>query len=87
MNEMMTQDEIQQLRAKIEAKYRDGGEFPPTGYGDTFEELLCHEIHGPALSTTGELVEQGLTFKWLAEKWKISLPVLGELIWDHCKKL
>lgn len=41
-----------------------------------FGELLCHEIH-----------TKGLTFIWLAEKWGISLPTLGELIHDHCKRL
>jgi len=44
----------------------------PAGFG----ELLCFEIH------TG-----GLTFIRLADKWGISLPTLGELIWDHCKRL
>jgi len=48
----------------------------PTGCGGSFGELLCYEIH-----------ENGLTFMWLAEKWGISLPALGELIWDHCKRL
>lgn len=38
--------------------------------------MLCYEIH-----------ERGLTFAWLAEKWGISLAMLGELIWDHCKRL
>jgi hypothetical protein len=28
-----------------------------------------------------------MTFVWLAEKWGLSLPMLGELIWDHCKRL
>lgn len=42
----------------------------------SFGEILCYEIH------TG-----GLTFCWLAEKWGVSLPMLGELIWDHCKRL
>jgi len=28
-----------------------------------------------------------MTFIWLAEKWGLSLPMLGELIWDHCKRL
>lgn len=41
-----------------------------------FGELLCREIH-----------TNGLTFVWLAEKWGISLPTLGELIHDHCKRL
>ena len=48
----------------------------PTKCGGSFGELLCYEIHN-----------NGLTFKWLAEKWGISLALLGELIWDHCKRL
>lgn len=31
--------------------------------------------------------QQRMTFIWLAEKWGISLPLLGELIWDHGKRL
>ena len=60
------------VRRRIEEQYRAH----PTGSGGGFGELLCHEIH-----------ENGLTFKWLAEKWGVSLPTLGELIWDHCKRL
>lgn len=60
------------LRDHIEAAYRDH----PTGCGGSFGELLCWEIH-----------TNGLTFGWLAEKWGVSLPTLGELIWDHCKRL
>ena len=48
----------------------------PTGCGCSFDELLCWEIHS-----------NGMTFKWLAQKWGISLPTLGEIIWDHCKRL
>ena len=60
------------LRRLIEEQY----EAKPTGCGGSFGELLCYEIH-----------MNGLTFKWLAEKWGVSLPTLGELIWDHCKRL
>lgn len=49
------------------------------GYG-SFGEILCGELHG-----SGD--ESGLTFKALATKWNISLSTLGELIWDHCKRL
>lgn len=48
----------------------------PTGCGGSFGELLCWEIHS-----------NNMTFKWLALKWGLSLPTLGELIWDHCKRL
>ena len=60
------------LRSEIEKGYRDH----PTGCGGSFGELLCYEIH-----------ENGQTFAWLAEKWGLSLPMLGELMWDHCKRL
>jgi len=65
------------LRRLIEDQYRDH----PTGCGGSFDELLCHELHhgGPS--------GRGLTFNWLSKKWGISLPMLGELIWDHCKGL
>ena len=48
----------------------------PSECGGSFGELLCWEIH-----------ENGLTFLWLAEKWGIPVSILGELIWDHCKRL
>jgi hypothetical protein len=60
------------LRQSIEDQYKEH----PTGCGGSFDEILCYEIH-----------EGGLTFNWLAEKWGISLPTLGELIYDHCKRL
>lgn len=82
----MTQGEIAALRSRIEDMYNHSP-FPPTGCGGSFEELLCHEIHGPAINALGEVCENGLTFGWLAAKWQISLGVLGELIWDHCTKL
>ncbi len=60
------------LRERIEDAYHHH----PTGCGGSFGEILCWEIH-----------TNGLTFIWLAEKWGVSLPTLGELIWDHCKRL
>jgi len=60
------------LRESIERAY----ESHPTGCGGSFGEILCWEIH-----------TNGLTFTWLAEKWGIGLTTLGELIWDHCKRL
>lgn len=41
-----------------------------------FDQQLCYELH-----------EGDLTFDTLAAKWKISLPLLGMLIADHCYKL
>jgi len=60
------------IRRVIEESYDEA----PTGCGSSFGEILCWEIH-----------ENGMTFEWLAKKWGLSLPTLGELIWDHCKRL
>lgn len=65
-------ERLERLRSEIQKQYTTH----PTGTGASFDEILCHEIH-----------ENGLTFNWLAEKWNISLPTLGELIYDHCKGL
>lgn len=69
---MIEESHLSYLRRIIEEQYKEN----PTGCGGSFGELLCYEIH-----------TNDLTFKWLAEKWSISLPTLGELIWDHCKRL
>ena len=69
---MSKEDHLNRLRRLIEEQYR----LKPTGCGGSFGELLCYEVH-----------ERGLTFDWLAEKWGVSLPTLGELIYDHCKRL
>jgi len=45
-------------------------------FGCDFGEILCHEIH-----------TNGLTFLWLAEKWNMSVTMLGLLIADHCARL
>ena len=55
----------------------------PEGTIVGFDELLCYEIHH---GHDGEH-EGGLTFKWLATKWNISLTLLGKLIADHCRRL
>ncbi len=60
------------LRRRIEEQYGPS----PTDCGGSFGEILCWEIH-----------EAGETFTSLAQKWGLSLPTLGELIWDHCKRL
>ena len=68
----LEESHVGRLRRLIEEQYLKR----PTGCGGSFGELLCWEIHS-----------NGMTFEWLARKWGISLPVLGELIWDHCKRL
>ena len=69
---MIKESHLVLLRRIIEEQYRN----QQTGCGGSFGELLCYEIH------TG-----GLTFIRLSEKWGLSLPTLGELIFDHCKRL
>ena len=63
---------LERLRRLIEEQYQAA----PTGCGESFGEILCYEIH-----------QNGKTFRFLAEKWGIGLPTLGELIFDHCKRL
>jgi hypothetical protein len=63
---------VERLRRLIEESY----DAHPTGCGTSFGEILCWEIHS-----------NGMTFVWLARKWGVSLPTLGELVWDHCKRL
>ena len=63
---------IEYIRRSIVEQYSEH----PTGCGNSFGEILCHELH------TNEM-----TFIKLAQKWGISLSLLGELVWDHCKRL
>jgi len=63
---------IERTRLLIECAYQSH----PTGCGGSFGEILCHEIH-----------TQCETFSSLSRKWGVSLPTLGELVWDHCKRL
>jgi len=63
---------LARFRRLIEEQYIKN----PTECGNSFGEILCHELH-----------TQGLTFTRIAEKWNISLCTLGELIYDHCKRL
>ncbi len=65
-----------EFRIIIEERYKQH----PTGAGNSFDEILCYEIHH---GSDGEH-EGGLTFLWLAKKWGISVSFLGELIHDHC---
>lgn len=71
MNER-EESHICRLRRVIEEAY----DANPTGCGCSFGEILCYEIHSA-----------GLTFGELAAKWGISVATLGELIWDHCKRM
>jgi hypothetical protein len=78
------------LRARVEALYR-GDPYQPTGCGASFEEILCHDIHGPDADASLDprvcLDARDLTFKQLAHKWHISMEELGLLLYDHCRNL
>ena len=63
---------LERIRDIIEEQYKQH----PTDCGGSFGEILCWEIH-----------TNGMTFLWLAQKWGISVTLLGELIYDHCKRL
>ena len=65
---------LKYYREGIVEQYRDKDN--STFCSGDFGEILCHEIH------TG-----GLTFLWLAEKWNMSVTMLGLLIADHCARL
>ena len=65
---------IVRLRRLIEEQYEEHSD--PAIANSGFGVILCHEIH-----------TKDLHFIALSEKWGISLSILGELIWDHCKRL
>lgn len=71
---------LESLRRRVEEQYRDiilgSG-----AIGGCFGSILCHELHhgGPH--------KNGLHFIDLARKWRIPVSILGELIWDHCRRL
>jgi len=85
----MSKKQISQFREIIEERYSKA----PTNCGGSFGEILCYEIHTQPVNSrmnhktfTGGYCT-GLTFKELAQKWGISVSLLGELISDHCRKL
>lgn len=71
---------VEGFRSQIERDYKEH----PTGYGGSFGEILCYEIHS---QPDNDRLHPGLTFKELADKWKINVAFLGEVIADHCKRL
>ena len=50
------------------------------GAAAEFGTILCHELH-----YGGD--DHGLHFTALAAKWGINVTTLGELIYDHCRRL
>jgi hypothetical protein len=72
----MKYSNIDMLREIIRSQYQDH----PTGCGDSFDEILCYELHSAEEG-------RGRTFLQVAEKWGISPTMLGKLIADHCERL
>ncbi len=72
----MESDFISNLREQISEGYLMNTYISDPMHGMSFGQILCHELYS-----------NGLTFTQLSLKWGISLPVLGELIWDHCKRM
>jgi hypothetical protein len=67
---------LERLRRLIEEQYKDI-ELGSGTVGGCFGSILCHELH----------FDGGLHFIALAKKWGIPVTTLGELIYDHCKRL
>ncbi len=57
--------------------------------GDEFVLLFVNTARKEALERAQGLIKKlnNLSFIWLAEKWNISVTLLGELIYNHCKRL
>lgn len=66
---------IEACRRSIERQYV-GVELSSGSTNGCFGAILCSELH-----------HGGLHFVQLAEKWGVTLDTLGELVWDHCKRL
>jgi len=71
----MEESHIEYLRRYIMLQYQVQ-QYEHSAWSGEFGPILCYELH-----------TNGLHFARLAEKWGISLPTLGELICDHCKRL
>lgn len=70
---------LESCRRRVEEQYAHVA-LSSGGVGGCFGSILCSELHH---GTDGG----GLHFKALADKWGIPVSILGELIWDHCKRL
>ncbi len=70
---------IESLRERVVEQYKDKN-LGSGAVGGCFGSILCDELHN---GNDGI----GLHFTALADKWGITVSVLGELIYDHCKRL
>jgi hypothetical protein len=71
---------IESCRRRVEEQYAHV-RLGSGAIGGCFGSILCHELHH------GDPEAGGLHFTRLARKWGIPVSILGELIWDHCKRL
>lgn len=71
---------LESCRRRVEEQYAKT-KLSSGSIGGCFGSILCSELHhgGPD--------ETGLDFGRLAKKWGIPVSVLGELVWDHCRRL
>ena len=70
---------VESCRCEVERQYSQT-RLASGSVGGCFGSILCSELHHG-------LDGKGLHFTALAEKWGIPVSLLGELIWDHCKRL
>lgn len=70
---------IESCRRRVEEQYANT-RLSSGAIGGCFGAILCSELHH---GQDG----YGLHFSALAAKWGIPVTILGELIWDHCKRL
>lgn len=87
---------LESCRRRVEEQYAHA-RLGSGQVGGCFGSILCHELHsgGPVIGTLPPTkkggkkydVHIGLHFSALAEKWGIPVSLLGELVWDHCKRL
>jgi len=71
---------IESCRRRVEEQYATT-KLSSGSVGGCFGSILCSELH------SGGHQQTGLHFTALAKKWGIPVTTLGELIWDHCKRL
>ena len=71
---------IESLRRRVEEQSAEV-KLASGAVGGCIGSILCHELHH------GKPDAGGIHFSALADKWGIPVSILGELIWDHCKRL
>lgn len=71
---------LETCRREVEEQYAHT-KLSSGSVGGCFGSILCSELHHGGKDCGG------LHFTALAAKWGINVTILGELIWDHCKRL